>query len=406
LICGLLGERLSHSYSPAIHGCLGDYDYMLFEVAPPSVGDFLKNGDFHGLNVTIPYKKSVIPYLAYLSPEAERIGSVNTIIKEDDGLYGYNTDYLGFLYAAEKAGISFWNKKVLILGSGGASLAVKKAVEDSVAKDVLVVSRTGILNYSNVYDYSDAEVIINATPVGMYPECGGPLVDLKRFPKCRAVMDLIYNPLKTRLILDAEALGIKCAGGLWMLVCQAKYSSDLFLGTERDNSVCDSIYADLLNAVRNVVLVGMPGSGKTTVGKLLAQKLDCPFVDTDSEIEKIAGMSIPDIFAKQGEKGFREIESSVIKGVGRRTGTVIATGGGAVLSAENRAALRQNGLVVFVKRSLDALDRKGRPLSDDDLGVMYQERLPFYEKVKDIEVDNSFTPEQCVDIILDRMGLA
>ena len=389
MMYGLLGQSLGHSYSPFIHSLLGSAPYELVSLPPEELGTFLTKGDFKGLNVTIPYKKAVIPYLDHIATEAAAIGAVNTIVRRQDGLWGYNTDYKGFLYAASRADIDFKGKKVLVLGSGGGSAAVQAAVRDAGAAEVLTVSRTGSLNYENVYDVPGVEIIVNATPVGMYPNNGGRLIELSRFASCCGVMDLIYNPLKTQLILDAEQQGLKCAGGLAMLVAQAKYASDLFLGQERPDSVIEPVLEKTKAAVQNIVLVGMPGCGKSTIGKKMAVLQGKKFIDTDALVEQKAGKSIPDIFRQDGEDAFRALEAEVIETVGKEKGQVIATGGGAVLNLENVRNLKQNGTVVFIKRDIDKLATEGRPLSQaQDLEAMYKERLPFYEAAADTVMEN------------------
>lgn len=386
---GLVGRQLGHSYSPFIHSLLGSIPYELVNLKPEELEPFLRAGDFAGLNVTIPYKKAVIPYLDHIAPEAEAVGAVNTIVRRADGLWGYNTDYQGFLYAARRAGISFDGKKVLVLGSGGASAAVQAAARSSGASDVLVVSRAGALNYENVYDVPGIEVVINATPVGMYPDNDGRIVELSRFGSCRGVIDLIYNPLKTQLILDAEQLGIPCTGGLAMLVAQAKYASDLFQGIQRLDSIIEEILEKTVQKVRNIVLVGMPGCGKSTIGKKMAAQQGKKFVDTDKLIEERAGKSIPDIFKADGETAFRAMEADVLAVVCKEGGQVIATGGGSVLSLENVRNMRQNGYVIFIKRDIDKLPVEGRPLSQSrDLEEMYKERLPYYEAAADTVMEN------------------
>ncbi len=389
MMYGLLGQSLGHSYSPFIHSLLGSAPYELLSLPPEELGDFLTKGDFKGLNVTIPYKKAVIPYLDHIATEAAAIGAVNTIVRRQDGLWGYNTDYKGFLYAASRADIDFKGKKVLVLGSGGGSAAVQAAARDAGAAEVLTVSRTGSLNYENVYDVPGVEIIVNATPVGMYPNNGGRLIELSRFVSCCGVMDLIYNPLKTQLILDAEQQGLPCAGGLAMLVAQAKYASDLFLGQERPDSVIEPVLEKTKAAVQNIVLVGMPGCGKSTIGKKMALEQGKKFVDTDMLVEKKAGKSIPDIFKEDGEAAFRRLEAEVIATVGKESGQVIATGGGCVLNLENVCNLKQNGTVVFIKRDIDKLARDGRPLSESgDLAEMYKKRLPFYMAAADTVMEN------------------
>ena len=386
---GLIGEHLGHSYSPFIHSLLGSSPYELKSLRPDELGPFIKEGDFAGLNVTIPYKKAVVPYLDHIAPEAKTIGAVNTIVRRPDGLWGYNTDYFGFLYAAAHAGIRLKGKKVLVLGSGGASAGVQAAAAGAGAAQVLVVSRTGVLNYENVYQESGAEVIVNATPVGMYPQNRGKLLELSRFRSCCGVIDLVYNPLYTPLLLDARELGIPFSNGLSMLVAQAKYASDLFQGIQRPDSIIEDILDKTLQKVQNIVLIGMPGCGKSTIGKNMAAQQGKRFVDTDTLVEQKAGKSIPDIFAQDGEAAFRALEAEVIEAVGKENGQVIATGGGAVLNLENVRNLRQNGTVIFIKRDINKLARGGRPLSQaQDLEAMYKERLPFYEAAADTVMEN------------------
>jgi shikimate dehydrogenase len=386
---GLIGEHLGHSYSPFIHSLLGSSPYDLVSLRPEELGPFIKAGDFAGLNVTIPYKKAVIPYLDHIAPEAQTIGAVNTIVRRPDGLWGYNTDYSGFLYAAKRAGISLKGKKVLVLGSGGASAAVQAASAGAGAAQVLVVSRTGSLNYGNVYKEKGAEIIVNATPVGMYPQNRGKLLELSRFGSCCGVIDLIYNPLRTPLLLDARELGIPFTGGLSMLVAQAKYASDLFQGIQRPDSIIEKALEQTQQKVENIVLIGMPGCGKSTIGKKLAVQQGKKFVDTDTLVEEKAGKSIPDIFKEDGEAIFRKLEAQVIASVGKESGQVIATGGGSVLSLENVRNLKQNGTVIFIKRDINKLAREGRPLSQSgDLEEMYKKRLPFYEAAADTVMEN------------------
>ena len=386
---GLIGGNLGHSYSPFIHSLLGSSPYELKSLCPEELGPFMKAGDFAGLNVTIPYKKAVIPYLDHIAPEAKAIGAVNTIVRRDDGLWGYNTDCFGFLYAAEHAGISLKGKKVLVLGSGGASAGVQAASAGAGAASVLVVSRTGALNYGNVYEESGAEVIVNATPVGMYPQNRGKLIELSRFGSCCGVIDLVYNPLYTPLLLDARELGLPFSNGLSMLAAQAKYASDLFQGIQRPDSIIEGILDKTLKKVQNIVLIGMPGCGKSTIGKKLAAEQGKKFVDTDALVEQKAGKSIPDIFKEEGEAAFRALEAEVIETVGKENGQVIATGGGSVLNLENVRNLKQNGTVVFIKRDIDKLATEGRPLSmGGDLAEMYKKRLPLYQAAADTVMEN------------------
>lgn len=391
--CGLLGGKLGHSYSPLIHAMLGDYAYDLYEKTPEELGDFLRNGDFSGLNVTIPYKQAVIPYLTRLSPVAQRLGAVNTVVRQPDGsLVGHNTDYYGFSAMLRRSGLDVAGKKVLVLGSGGASRTVQAVLAEAGA-EVCVISRTGENHYGNLERHGDAAVIVNATPVGMYPNCGTAAVSLEPFPALEGVLDLIYNPARTKLLLDAAQRGLVAVNGLYMLAAQAKESAEWFTGRAIGEDRVDAIYRSLRQRMENIVLIGMPGCGKTTLGQALAQALGRPFADADAYVEERAGMPIPEIFARQGEAGFRALETQVLAELGKRSGLVIATGGGCVTRPENRALLKQNGAVFWLRRELEALPREGRPLSQQgSLRQMYQIRRPLYEQFADYIVDNCQTP--------------
>lgn len=405
MMYALIGEKLGHSYSPLIHSYFGIHDYKLFSMPPSELESFFAKRNFKGISVTIPYKKSVIPYLDEISPEAEKIGSINTVVNRDGRLVGYNTDYFGFLYTADHAGIELTGKNILILGSGGACAAVKAACGDRGAASVKVVSRKGEINYGNIYDLENTQVIINTTPVGMYPDNGERIVDPGRFPACEGVIDLIYNPLYTGLLLDAGKLGIKTANGFPMLVAQAKYASDIFRGIRRDDSVIEEALKKALSVVSNLVLVGMPGCGKSTVGRSLSAMLCRKVLDTDAIIEKKTGHSIPWIFDKEGESSFRDTERAVIESVGKEKGYIISTGGGSVLDEKNVDALRQNGIVVFLERDLKKLAIKGRPLSrSGKLDEMYAARLPFYKKASDITVKNNYQADDTALNILTELG--
>ena len=402
--CGLLGRKLGHSYSPQIHGLLGDYSYALFEKEPEQLASFLKNGDFTGINVTIPYKKDVIPYLDALSPAAQKIGSVNTIVRRADGsLFGHNSDYFGFVSLVKHSGIAVEGKKVLVLGSGGTSSMVVTALRDLGAAPV-VISRSGENNYGNLHLHSDASVIVNATPVGMYPNTGVSPIDLNRFPKLDGVLDVIYNPAKTQLLLDAESLGIPHENGLWMLVAQAKEAAEYFTGKKLPDSCIEKIHGILSRQMKNVVLIGMPGCGKSTIGNLLARKLGRKFVDADEEIIQLAGKSIPEIFAQDGEEIFREWETMALEHLGKQSGLVIATGGGCVTRQRNYPALHQNGSIVWLERDLSLLPTDGRPLSQSNrLEEMYAVRKPMYEAFADVRVANTGSPENTVTEILSKL---
>ena len=402
--CGLLGRKLGHSYSPQIHGLLGDYSYDLFEKEPDELASFLKNGDFTGINVTIPYKKDVIPYLDVLSPAAQKIGSVNTIVRRADGsLFGHNSDYFGFVSLVKHSGIAVEGKKVLVLGSGGTSNMVVTALRDLGAAPV-VISRSGENNYGNLHLHSDASVIVNATPVGMYPNTGVSPIDLRRFPALTGVLDVIYNPAKTQLLLDAEKLGIPHENGLWMLVAQAKEAAEYFTGKKLPDSCIEKIHGILSRQMKNIVLIGMPGCGKSTIGTLLAETLGRTFVDADAQIVQMAGKSIPEIFAQDGEDAFRQWESDALAHLGKQSGLVIATGGGCVTRQRNYPALHQNGSIVWLERDLSLLPTDGRPLSQSNrLEEMYAVRKPLYEAFADVRVANTGSPEDTVTEILSKL---
>ena len=401
--CGLLGEKLGHSYSPQIHAELADYEYKLYEKAPDEVEDFVRRGDWHGLNVTIPYKKTVIPFCDELSETARAIGSVNTLLKRPDGtIFGDNTDAFGFetlLTQTLKADISGW--KALVLGTGGASVTVCAMLRKRGAQ-VVPISRSGKDNYTNLEWHRDAKLLVNTTPVGMYPKNGASLVDLGVFPKLEAVLDVVYNPARTALLLQAEKRGIPCAGGLTMLVAQAKRSAEIFLAHALPDGEIARITRQLARQMQNVILIGMPGSGKSTVGRLLAEKLGRPLLEADKELEKAAGMSIPVIFANEGEAGFRKRETRILSDLGKQSGTVISTGGGCVTREENYPLLHQNGVIVWIRRDLNCLAREGRPLSlNADLSAMYAVRAPLYERFADFAVDNDGNAEDTVNSILE-----
>ena len=403
--CGLLGRKLGHSYSPQIHNLLGTYSYDLFEKEPEQLAAFLKGGDFTGINVTIPYKKDVIPYLDALSPAAQKIGSVNTIVRRADGsLFGHNSDYFGFVSLVKHSGIPVEGRKVLVLGSGGTSNMVVTALRDLSAVPI-VISRSGENNYDNLERHADASVIVNTTPVGMYPNTGISPIDLRLFPKLEGVLDVVYNPAKTKLLLDAEALGIPNANGLWMLVAQAKEASEYFTGKKLSDEVIGKIHRTLSHQMKNLILIGMPGCGKSTIGAALAQRLGRKFVDADEEVVKSAGKSIPEIFAQDGEEAFRQWETAALNSLGKQSGLVIATGGGCVTQNRNFAALHQNGYIIWLERDLTLLPTDGRPLSQSNrLEEMYKLRKPMYEAFADIRVENAGNPEQTVKEILSQLG--
>ena len=404
---GLLGRKLSHSLSPQIHSMLCDYEYKLYPTEPEKLDEFFASTALGGFNVTIPYKVEAYNRCAERSAVAERTGSVNTVVRRPDGsLYGDNTDYFGFLYMAKKCGCDFSGKKVLILGSGGASRTVRLAAADEGAREVVVVSRTGEDNYGNISRHYDADIIINTTPVGMYPNNGERLIELEKFTKCRKALDLIYNPARTVFLLDAERLGIDCINGLYMLVAQALRAAEIFTGEKIPTERIDAVYNSILSAQKNIVLIGMPGCGKSTTAALLSRKTGRELTDTDSLVEA-GGRPIPQIFAEDGEAEFRRLETEAVRLAGKGAGKIIATGGGAILKPENRIALRENSTVVFLNAPLETLATDGRPLSKniETLKKMYAERLPLYLETADKTVEVDPDPEITVRRIIECVSL-
>ena len=398
---GLLGRKLGHSYSPQIHHLLGGYPYELFEREPEDVADFLKNGDFDGINVTIPYKKTVIPCLDEIDPLALRLGAVNTIVRRNGKLKGYNSDYFGFRSMVQRTGIAVAGKKALVLGSGGASVTAQAVLAD-LGAEVVVISRSGENNYGNLHRHADAALLVNTTPVGMYPNTGEAPVDVSRFPALEGVLDVIYNPARTQLLLDCEKLGIPSFNGLWMLVAQAKQSAQWFLDTPLPDSLVADIHGKLRSQMENIVLIGMAGCGKSTIGRLLAKEIGKTFRDADAQIEKLAGMTIPEIFARDGEAEFRRLETAVLSELGKQSGLVIATGGGCVTRGENHPLLHQNGRILWIRRDPGKLPTAGRPLSQKtDPAVLYEQRKPLYAAFADAAVENEGTLGEVLTKILN-----
>lgn len=405
---GLIGQKLGHSFSPAIHRKLGGYPYQLRELEPEELGPFLEAGEFRGLNVTIPYKTAVIPYCRELTGPAKKTGSVNTLLRRPDGsLLGHNTDYEGFSYMVRSAerlcGTPVIpDSKVLVLGTGGASLTVRAALRDLGAGELVSISRSGEDNYENLDRHADAQVIVNATPVGMYPNTGVSPVKLEGFPQLRAVFDLIYNPSKTQLLLDAERLGAVWANGLSMLAAQAKGAAELFLGKRIPDERVEEICREIERDTKNLILVGMPGCGKTTVGNILARRLGRELADTDALVEERAGCSIPDLFAQQGEETFRQLEHQALCQVSKQSGLVISTGGGILTRSENLDPLRQNSVVIYLERDLNQLPTAGRPISQGrDIRQLFAERHAGYCRASDLRVQNT-TPEEAAEEIIRR----
>ncbi len=404
---GLIGEKLSHSFSKPIHEKIGGYEYELKEIARDELDAFMKAKAFFGINVTIPYKEAVMPYLDYIDPDAVSIGAVNTVVNRDGKLYGYNTDFGGMKMLIEKQGFSCQSKKILILGSGATAKTACAVAKSLGAGETVFVSRKGSVNYENVYAlHGDASFVINTTPVGMYPDNFSAPVDLSAFTALEGVTDVVYNPLKTRLCLEAETVGIPAEGGLYMLVSQAVLASQRFLGKDLETKkLTDEIFESIKKQKQNVVLIGMPGSGKTTVGKALSEKTGREFVDTDEMIVRSHG-EISRIFAENGEAYFRTLESEAVKETSVKSGVIIATGGGAVLRQENVEALRQNGVLFFLNRPLkDIIPTDDRPLSRDSeaLKKRFEERYDLYLDSSDYEIQIDGSVENAVLKITEIM---
>ena len=400
---GLLGRKLGHSYSPMIFRLMGGYTYLLHEREPEDIEKLLREEPFDGLNVTIPYKKDVIPYLDEVDELAQRLGSVNTVVKRNGHLAGHNSDYYGFSSMVHRSGVTVQGKKVLVLGSGGASVTVVAVLQD-LGAEVVIVSRSGENNYDNLHLHADASVIVNTTPVGMYPNTGSAPLDLSRFPKLEGVLDLIYNPARTQLLLDAEKQGIPAINGLWMLVAQAKKSAEWFMDTQLPDDIIGSIHARLRDQMENVALIGMAGCGKSTLGRMLAEKTGKQFVDADAEIVKLAGKSIPEIFSEEGEEAFRAYETQVLEALGKRSGLVIATGGGCVTRERNYPLLHQNSRIIWIQRDAALLPTDGRPLSQKTApAVLYEQRKPMYDAFADAAIVSDGTLEEGLNKIITAL---
>ena len=404
---GLLGEVLGHSFSKSIHNTLGDYSYDLIEVKKDELDAFIGAKDFAGLNVTIPYKESVIPYLDHIDEAAKNIGAVNTIVNRDGKLYGYNTDFYGMSRLISHAKISLAGMKVIILGTGGTSKTAKAVAKSLGAREILRVSRScgeDVITYDELYQsHTDADVLINTTPVGMHPNSDKAPVEIDRFPCLVGVIDAIYNPLRTPLIVEAKKRKIKAEGGLYMLVAQAVRASEIFLNTRYDECVVDKIWRRMIREKENIVLIGMPASGKSTVGKILEKKLGKRLVDTDKVIEMRAHKSITRIFEDEGEGYFRDLEAAVIKELSCETGMIIATGGGSVLRSESVDNLKKNGRLYFVDRPLSKLiPTASRPLANntDAIEKRYNERYGIYSSVCDLRIDSNTSAPMTADKII------
>lgn len=396
---GLIGERLGHSFSKEVHAMLSDYDYEIREVARDGLDSFMQKADFKAINVTIPYKESVIPYLSYVSEEAKLIGSVNTIVNRNGKLYGYNTDFAGMVALINKMRLSLKGKKTVILGTGGTSKTAKAVAMSLGAEPILTVSRTkkdGCIDYNELMkDHLDAQIIINTTPIGMYPDNFSSIIDITPFERLEGVIDAIYNPIRTKLVVDALERGIKAEGGLYMLVAQAVYASEIFLDTKYPIEKLNKIFKKIKRKKENIVLIGMPASGKTTVSTLIGKELSREICDTDQMIVSTHKVSIPDIFKSEGEAVFRSYESEEIARVSMKNNSVIATGGGAILKKDNVRMLKQNGVLFFIDRPYEKLvPTIDRPLSSDleSIKKRYDERYDLYVESADVVIDADDTP--------------
>ncbi len=409
---GLIGEHLGHSYSPEIHAQIADYEYELKEIAREDLDAFMKAKDFRAINVTIPYKQDVIPYLDEISEQAAAIGAVNTIVNRDGRLWGGNTDFAGMSALIRKLGLDLAGSKVLILGTGGTSRTAMAVAKSLDAGEILRVSRRGndgAITYEQAYaEHADAKIIINTTPAGMYPKAEGKAIDISRFPDLKGVVDAVYNPIRTNLVLDAQERGIPAEGGLYMLSAQAVYACGAFLSREMDDAVIDRAYRNVLNAKRNIILTGMPSCGKTTIGKMLAKCLGRELIDTDRMVIQKINMPIAEYFAKEGEQAFRDRESEAINSMALRDGMLVATGGGAVLRKENVRDLKRNGVVIFLDRPLEKLiSTDDRPLSSsrEALEKRFNERYDIYRSCADIIIDASGSIKQVTENVLEALGL-
>ena len=391
---GCIGEKLKHSFSKEIHNSLADYEYELVEIKREKLKDFMISADFNAINVTIPYKEAVIPYLHEIDDNARLIGAVNTIVNRNGKLFGYNTDFYGMKKLILKADVILSNKKIAILGTGGTSKTAYAVCLSLGAKTIVKVSRSAkdnAITYDELYkNHSDIDVIINTTPLGMFPDIYDSAVDISNFPSLCGVIDVVYNPLSTPLVLSAKERGIPASGGLYMLVAQAVRASEIFIDKKYESEELDRVYRKIQKAKENIVLTGMPASGKSTVGKMLSEKLSRSFIDTDALIEKNAGCSIKEIFENKGEEYFRSLESEAIKEASKNTGSVIATGGGAILREENVKALKANGKIFFIDRPLEKLVPTGdRPLASNKAAIekRYKERYGIYTQTADFQIN-------------------
>ena len=404
--CALIGEKLSHSYSRLIHKKFGMYSYDLVELPPDNLKEFVEHGGYDAFYVTIPYKSAIIPYIDKVETLAMQKGAINTVCRLGGKTYGYNTDILGMAYMLKRAGIALGGKHVMIFGSGGTGKTAEMLAKKNGAASITVVSRSGSVNYKNFYELQQTQIIINTTPVGMYPYSDISLADLSKFRNLEAVADVIYNPMRTRLMLQARELNLKYAGGLYMLVAQAKYSMDIFVKNRHPDEIIEQVYKYLLSRIINIVLVGMPGSGKTSIGKAVARRERRRYVDSDAEIVASEGRAITEIFAEKGEEYFRKKEKQTLFLLGSQNGMVISTGGGAVLDRENYYSLKANGRIYYLEREITDLATRGRPLSTgtEALKKLLEQREPLYKAFADVTVENDGDFFSCVDKILEDIA--
>lgn len=406
---GCIAEHLGHSFSKEIHARISDYEYELRELSPEELVSFMQDKDFLGINVTIPYKQAVIPYLDFVDPIAANVGAVNTIVNRNGKLFGYNTDIAGMTALINRIGITLTDKKVLILGTGGTSKTASAVAKQLGAREIYKLSRKpsgDMIGYDEAYEkHTDSDVIINTTPAGMFPNNGGCPIEVKLFKKLSGVVDAVYNPLRTNLVLDALELGVPAEGGLYMLVAQAVYASEHFLGIKYPVGTIERVYREMMTEKENIVLCGMPGCGKSTVGKLISQMTGKPFVDSDAEIVAVEGREISDIFAQNGEEYFRNVEEKVICELSMGGGKIIATGGGALLRENNVRALKRNGKLVFLDRPLcELIPTEDRPLARtrEAIEERYRERYPIYLSRTDLTVKTE-TPKKTAEKVLNEI---
>ena len=409
---GCIGEHLGHSFSREIHRRLSDYEYELCEVERDALDGFMQKRDFKAINVTIPYKEAVIPHLYEIDGSAKAIGAVNTVVNRDGKLYGYNTDFYGMSELIRHAGVEIEGKKVAILGTGGTSKTARAVIASLGAGEILTVSRTagnGAIDYESLHRaHTDVEVIINTTPVGMFQDSDGVAVELASFPRLSGVIDAVYNPLRTRLVMEARARGAAAEGGLYMLVAQAVRASEIFLDCTYPEGTTEKIFREMMAEKENIVLIGMPASGKTTVGRLLSDMTWREVVDIDELVVSEVGYDIPTIFEREGEGAFRLYEERAITGVATCTGIIIATGGGAILNAKNIERLRRNGRVYFIDRPLEYLiPTADRPLSQTKEAIerRYRERYSIYSQLCDVRIDADCSAEEVAEKIMEDFSL-